>query len=274
MTDSNGSISLNKLLALPFTDEELAVIEKVDGIQGFFTNDEIKALYRLTMQLAHPARILEIGSYRGRSSSVIGYAIAGTTSELYCLDVWGGEGTKKVRQRDRSSLLLQDSEYAVLEDFLHNTAFIGDALRLFRGSSRQFANLLPTGFFDLIFIDASHTYEDTYFDIELGFRCLKPGGIICGHDFHSDGIGVKKAVNEMISSSPTIREIGKAPNSSVWYARCHKPLAEWHHSLACRLIIERRHEEALAKASEALTLAPESPALQSLVSELSQMLKR
>ncbi len=36
--------------------------------------------------------------------------------------------------------------------------------------------------FDLIFVDASHTHEDSLRDIENAILCLKPGGVILCHD--------------------------------------------------------------------------------------------
>ena len=41
---------------------------------------------------------------------------------------------------------------------------------------------LADNFFDLVFIDGSHYYQDVRRDIELALRILKPGGIICGDD--------------------------------------------------------------------------------------------
>lgn len=50
--------------------------------------------------------------------------------------------------------------------------------------------------FDLIYIDAGHEYEEVKNDISNCLRFLKPGGIICGHDYNSTYSGVIKAVNE------------------------------------------------------------------------------
>jgi predicted O-methyltransferase YrrM len=53
--------------------------------------------------------------------------------------------------------------------------------------------------FDFIYIDASHTYEDTKKDIELYLPKVKKGGIIGGHDYQQDEFpGVKKSVLELV----------------------------------------------------------------------------
>jgi len=61
-------------------------------------------------------------------------------------------------------------------------------------------NYFPNGFFDLVFIDAEHTYDAVKKDIELWWPLLRSGGFICGHDYWGEyGArypGVKKAVDE------------------------------------------------------------------------------
>lgn len=60
----------------------------------------------------------------------------------------------------------------------------------------------PDGFFDLIYIDASHLYEDVKMDLEDWLPKLKSDGlftdsIIAGHDYvNLNGFGVIQAVNE------------------------------------------------------------------------------
>jgi predicted O-methyltransferase YrrM len=54
---------------------------------------------------------------------------------------------------------------------------------------------------DFVFIDASHDYQSTSRDIELWAPKVKPGGILCGHDYNGRGdrvgvFGVKRAVDE------------------------------------------------------------------------------
>jgi predicted O-methyltransferase YrrM len=48
---------------------------------------------------------------------------------------------------------------------------------------------------DFIFIDGNHTYEAVKHDIQKAIECIKPDGIIAGHDYQNFE-GVYKAVNE------------------------------------------------------------------------------
>ena len=51
------------------------------------------------------------------------------------------------------------------------------------GRSEVLGPMFADGLFDLVFIDAAHDYESTKRDIEIWRKKVKPGGILCGHDF-------------------------------------------------------------------------------------------
>ena len=57
-------------------------------------------------------------------------------------------------------------------------------------------------------------------DIQSSIRWLRPGGIICGHDYWPDSPGVIKAVNELLFSRPDVWEFGAVGgDSSIWFVR-------------------------------------------------------
>jgi hypothetical protein len=66
------------------------------------------------------------------------------------------------------------------------------------------ANLyFPDGFFDLVYIDANHTYDFVKKDINLWWEKVREGGILSGHDYLDFTLkdvrfGVKEAVNEFV----------------------------------------------------------------------------
>jgi hypothetical protein len=49
---------------------------------------------------------------------------------------------------------------------------------------------------DVVFIDASHFYEDVRDDILAWLPKVVSGGTICGHDITEDFPGVRRAVEE------------------------------------------------------------------------------
>jgi hypothetical protein len=50
--------------------------------------------------------------------------------------------------------------------------------------------------FDSVWIDACHHYAECKADIEAWSHFVRPGGIVCGHDYWACDAGVMNAVNE------------------------------------------------------------------------------
>lgn len=66
-------------------------------------------------------------------------------------------------------------------------------------------NSFPDFYFDWVYIDSSHEYEHTKKELNLLLSKIRPGGIVCGDDWHIDQnhrhYGVTKAVNEVIAEN-------------------------------------------------------------------------
>lgn len=77
-------------------------------------------------------------------------------------------------------------------------------------ASREVKVRHPDGI-DSIFIDAGHEYEHCYGDIEAWLPLVRPGGIICGHDYSSMFPGVCDAVNELLPGFKI------EPDTRIWY---------------------------------------------------------
>ena len=75
-------------------------------------------------------------------------------------------------------------------------------------------------FFDMVFIDADHSYEGAKRDIELWLPKVKTGGYIGGHDYENDeeqfDFGVTKAVDEFIKENSLTLELD---DNYTWFAR-------------------------------------------------------
>lgn len=65
-----------------------------------------------------------------------------------------------------------------------------------RLSSVDASKVFPDCFFDVVYIDAMHDYENNSQDITLWISKVKEGGIIGGHDYCDLWPGVIKAVDE------------------------------------------------------------------------------
>ena len=123
-------------------------------------------------------RIAEIGSWTGNGSTkTIVEEIRGGSGVLYCVDHWRGNPGVK-RHQDLVS------EFDMYATFRFNVSNFGGSqcVRPLVMTSRDAAEIVKDGFFDLVFIDGDHSYEATLSDIELWLPKVARGGILCGHD--------------------------------------------------------------------------------------------
>ena len=123
-------------------------------------------------------RMLEIGSYMGESTSMF------AASNAF-------QGTESFNEENN-----YDWEF-IEKEFNNNTRYF-DNITLYKDYSYNTVDKFQDGYFDFIYIDANHTYEDVKRDLELYLPKLKKGGLIGGHDYYVDWEGVVKAVNEVV----------------------------------------------------------------------------
>lgn len=130
-------------------------------------------------------KIIEIGSFLGRSTNFIGMN-KDESDELHCIDTW---------QNDAMS----DGNWDTYQTFLDNTKGLKN-IAIHRGYSREFENNFNDKSIDILFIDADHSYEGCKEDIVNFFPKVKSGGIVIFHDY-GNPCGVKKAVDELVKDN-------------------------------------------------------------------------
>lgn len=172
---------------------DASVIPEPDGwifphdVDGWLLPEEGEAL----AEYCRGKRVLEIGSYLGRST----ICIAQAADYVMSIDPHDGRGTPIPRE--------------TMEGFTRN---------LERYGVLEKVNALKThpseydGLFDVAFIDGAHDYESVKEDIEICLANLKADGLLLFHDYRTDSgecdgrwdPGVTQAVNEYISSGATL----------------------------------------------------------------------
>ncbi len=135
----------------------------------------------LLQSLARDKAVLEIGSYKGRST----VCLAAVAKVVHAID-WG--------RGDRWVL----TDIWVTKDLLDNLREHEalDRVILHVGKTAQVGPLLAAGLFDLVFVDAAHDEESVVIDTALALRVLKPGGVLVFHDWGDPGVkaGAAKAM--------------------------------------------------------------------------------
>jgi predicted O-methyltransferase YrrM len=140
-------------------------------VENWFTDQSCATLAELVRSVADvPGRIVELGSWEGRSTLAIAEA---TGRPVDAVDTWRGARTDdyQLRQVKTRDVFAQWS--ANLADHPHVTPYRMDWRRYMKASD-------PVA---LVFIDADHTYEEVTAQISAFLPLMSPGGIICGDDY-------------------------------------------------------------------------------------------
>lgn len=88
-----------------------------------------------------------------------------------------------------------------------------DRFKLYKKTSDEAVNDFEDEFFDFIFIDGLHTYEQVAKDCKNYYSKLKFGGLFSGHDYETIA-DVNRAIKEFAITKDKI--INKT-NNDVWY---------------------------------------------------------
>lgn len=161
-------------------------ISRALAIGGWMSENEL--LWLATQALSHQ-HIVEFGSLHGRSARAMADNLI-HNGHLWCVDPWRGD--QYTSEGDRTI-----STYC-MPYFVHNLKDKIDAglVTPVREFSYRFS--LPHKV-DMVFIDGNHEYDVVVKDIKKAYELLKPGGLICGHDYdHPMWPDVRKAVTEMV----------------------------------------------------------------------------
>lgn len=133
----------------------------------------------------------EIGVYRGRFSTTL--CRPNPELALLAVDSWDAYTNYK----DYNAEDLREAFRVAKE----RTA--GHNITLVKARSVEAAQRVPDESLDFVFIDANHDYEYVVEDIAAWSKKVRPGGLVCGHDYVVNtefNFGVIEAVNGWCST--------------------------------------------------------------------------
>ncbi len=140
----------------------------------------------------------EIGVYRGWTSEKL-LAQRPNLCTLYLVDSWQGRREPSKEEAERRTGSAADRRCV-----LHMDSLVA-------------ATKVEDGSLDFVFIDADHSYEAVRADIRAWLPKLKPGGLLCGHDYlHPKCPGVAMAVDEAVAEHGWHLELGATWS---WFVR-------------------------------------------------------
>ena len=175
----------------------------LDDVEGWLTGDQARRLEAAAAAVAPGGRIVEIGSFRGRSTIVLAKA-APEGTEVIAVDPHAG--TDRGPQEIETSAAIGDSDH---DRFMANLerAGVRERVRHVREFSHA-AHRAVEGEVDLLYVDGAHRYGPARADITSWGARVKQGGSMLIHDAFSS-IGVTAAILRRLAWSGEFAYAGR-----------------------------------------------------------------
>jgi len=182
-------------------DEALRAVEKVDG---WMTDDQARRLWDRALDVRTGGRIVEIGSFRGRSTVILATA-APPDVAVFAIDPHAGNdrGPQEIEGYEEAAAVDHDMFHenlraAGVDECVHHVrSFSQDALGAVEGDV------------DLLYIDGAHRFEPALADIRVWGGRVAPGGTMLIHDSFS-AVGVTLAILRSLVLGRRFRYMGRS----------------------------------------------------------------
>ena len=148
--------------------------QTVAPIPGWLTENEGKFLYKYAKGVSPPNIVVEIGSWKGRSTICLGKGVKdGNKASVYAIDPHIGSKDHQAYNQSRSTF----------QEFKQNikNAGINEYIEPIVKKSKD-ARGDVDGTIGLLFIDGDHDYEAVKLDNKLWFPLVADGGVVAFHD--------------------------------------------------------------------------------------------
>lgn len=119
-------------------------------------------------------RILEIGSYAGESINMF-KSILGEDVVIVAIDPW--------HELHDENDLIHESDFQPVERLFNDNVLKHTNIVKCKIYSQDIADMFADEYFDCLYVDGLHTYEQVKIDLQFYVSKVKTGGIISGHDY-------------------------------------------------------------------------------------------
>ena len=179
-------------------------------IPGWFNYAE--SYDQIVHEIADDGKIVEIGSFLGRSTHYLATALMNANKEqvkIYCIDTFQGSS-------EHVSLKLPKDFLFMFKENLK--FFIGREMVVpcqGRSDSQEILDKFKDESIDYIMVDGAHEHEPVLDDIENWWPKLKPEGVMFGDDFKLDS--VSEAVKQMMTKLNTHGFSVNGSTEQTWF---------------------------------------------------------
>jgi predicted O-methyltransferase YrrM len=174
------------------------ILELTRPVEGWLYNAEGMLLYDLAQQCTGRGVIVEIGSWKGKSTIWLAKgAEAGNRVKVYAIDPHTGSEEHQNQQKQVWTFdeFKQNIEMANVADL------VCPILKTSTAAASDFNQPV-----ELVFIDGAHDYESVKQDFEAWHPKVVDGGMIAFHDT-SGWEGPKQVVTESVFKSPHFKQV-------------------------------------------------------------------
>jgi predicted O-methyltransferase YrrM len=177
-------------LHVPAIMTRAQLIAALQGAEGWLGDDEAWTLHRAVASCPDPGpvKVVEIGSWKGRSTIALASAIVTRSASGIVLAVdphRGGVAHRMLGEEDTFDRFLANLE----------RAGVSRVVQPIRANSEAARGQVPDHSVHVLFVDGSHRYEDVLNDIDTWESALCPAARVAFHDAISSP-GVAAALRE------------------------------------------------------------------------------
>lgn len=191
-TNLEGLAFLRELLTIPAL-LYLFYYKKINSIDGYLSPGQEFFLTKKAYDLKNESTIVEIGSFKGKSTACLALGCVGSNKKVFAIDTFKGNTTDFYNFK--SGKLYTKGFLSVFKRNLDSLGLL-KYVCIKKGLSSDVGRKW-VGSIDLLFIDGSHVYRDVLRDFSIFFPFLKKGGLIMFHDTIPEFPGVVKVWNKV-----------------------------------------------------------------------------
>jgi predicted O-methyltransferase YrrM len=204
----------------PVTTADPSLEQSLDGVEGWFSPDQVARVVARAAEVPEAGRIVEIGSFRGRSMIAIARS-AREGVEIVAIDPHAGNdrGPQEIDGFEDEAALDHKVFLANLE-----RAGVRDRVTYVRKFSHD-AHGDVGGPVDLLHIDGAHRFKPAGDDMASWGARVRDGGVLLIHDSFSS-IGVTLAIGAKLMFSGRWRYVGRSRSLAEYRAEPLQGAAE------------------------------------------------
>jgi predicted O-methyltransferase YrrM len=171
--------------------------------EGWLTDDQARRLWERAGEVTDGGRIVEIGSFRGRSAIILARGAAPSV-EVVAIDPHAG--SDRGPQEIAADAARGEADHAAFLDNLERAGVLAHVNHL-RLTSHAALDALPAGV-DLLFVDGAHRYGPALEDLRSWGARVRTGGVLLVHDAFSS-VGVSLAIGRALLTGRDFRYEGR-----------------------------------------------------------------